>query len=151
MQICAHIYTHTHTHTDVESIDVLLSEDDDFWQTWWEDQKEDFVWGPVSTSKKWVNRLHIFKKRGGSVPQHLRSPDVVDSTGDTEDTETFRAGTWRAVADVQSPVGVVKPNATLLHINQMRGRALGFGQLTQLQVEPQAILVHQIHVYIPND
>ena len=116
-----------------------------------------------------------FNKKGKSIPQHLFSPDFVDSssavevssTGDASEVNStgcdtahkFRDGMWRPVAEVKSPVGLVKPNTSMIHSNSTKGRALGFGQLVQPpSKELPAILVHQIHesyvvciVYIPND
>ena len=161
---------------EVEPIDVYLyREEDEFWLQKWEDTEEDFVWGPVSAAKKWKDRLNRCNDRGMSIAQHLRSPDVVapspgveaSSTGDAAEDDSiggdtaklkFRAGTWRPVTTVNSPAGLVTANARVLHSNSAQGRALGFGQLMQLQKELPAILVHQIHesyvvciVYIPND
>ena len=161
---------------EVESIDVNPHrEDDEHRLGVWEHEDEDFVWGPVSDNKKWSKQLDAFKKKGKSIPQHFFSPDFVDSSSAVEASSTgdaievnstgcdtapkFRAGMWRHVAEVKIPVGLVTPNARLIHSNSTKGRALGLGQLVQTDSkEFPAILVHHIHesyvvciVYIPND
>ena len=133
--------------------DLQEREDDEVLLSKWELQDQDFLWGPVSSSKKWAGKRDRFATTGQSVPPEMRSPDVVRSssgtTGDASSTvlqgSTFRADTWNPLAELDCPAGKVTQSATVLHKNSMSARVLGLGLVKQESSKLPAILVHQIH------
>jgi hypothetical protein len=131
-------------------IDTRTREVDEHRLEAWEGTDADFVWGPVSTTKKWMKRLTRHKEEGVTLAEHFRSPDIVVASSPGVEASSaavavdlrFRAGTWQDVAEVRTPVGMVKENATVVHLNSDQGKALRCGKLCQ-QEGRQAILVHQ--------
>jgi hypothetical protein len=131
-------------------IDIVTREVDENRLESWERKDADFVWGPVSTTKKWMKRLARHKKERVTLAEHFRSPDIVVASSPGVEASSavvavdlrFRAGTWKDVADVRTPVGMVTENATVVHRNSDQGKALRCGKLCQ-QEDLQAILVHQ--------